>query len=104
VSYSQLPHPRIGDQLWLWSREPWEGVSPRALTMKLKPLFLRQEPPRHEDYFDAEQLEFWTAVGATLRERRPGKISQGAPSLLPLRKPKASRCGYHKGDYHGETA
>ncbi len=64
-------HPRDGEQYLLglkWESEPWEGWTPRSLTRCQSLLFLRPEPPSHEDYFDSEQLELWPVTEATLSE------------------------------------
>ncbi len=76
-------HLRDGDQLrlQLFDGEPWNGVSPRVLTRSAKALFLRQKPPRHEVFFDPEQLELWPVHRAAQIEELP-RISGGASLLL----------------------
>ena len=75
--------PPDGDQLklGLWRDQPWDGLSPRALTRGYSFLFLRQKPPRHEVFFDPEQLEFWPVDRATQMEEPPPFLA-GAPLLL----------------------
>jgi len=68
-------------ELGLWKDLPWAGKSPRALTRGYSFLFLRPEPPRHEVFFDPEQLELWPIDLATKREEPPG-FSRGASLLL----------------------
>ncbi len=83
--------PVYSEQLWLWPDEPWNGQSPRVLTAARNPLFLRQEPPRHEVDPDPLQLEIWPLpVKATLKKKAAPK--QGAASLLlPLKAGRKSR-------------
>ncbi len=69
VEEAPVDPPPDSDQLslgLLWS-EPWDGWAPRALTRGRKALFLRQKPPRHEVFFDPEQLELWPIQGHTER-------------------------------------
>ncbi len=42
-----------------WSKEPWDGISPRALTRGFSVLYSRPEPPRHEVNVRSDQLEMW---------------------------------------------
>jgi len=71
-------------ELDLFPGVPWDGRSPRSMTRALTGgLFLRPEPPRHEVYVDAAQLEMWPAKLATPR-KRPQQAA-GASSLLPLK-------------------
>ena len=74
---------RVSDQLNLplFEGVPWEGQSPRALTRARKALFLRPEPPRHEVFFDPEQLELWP-VHRGHKDRRAPLILRGASLLL----------------------
>jgi len=90
AGYGDQPHVRMGDQLWLWDGEPWEGVAPRALTAVAFGLFLRQKPPRHEVFFDPEQLELWPVDGATQREGSR-RVSPGAPLLVDLKRTRKGR-------------
>jgi len=88
--------PRTGDQLELdlFPQEPWGGRSPRGLTKGRSRLFLRPEPQGHEVMIERDplQVEIWPIDLPTLREKPPQRFG-GAPSLLPLKKPKASRRG-----------
>ena len=71
-----------GDQLdlELFRDEPWGGQSPRVLTRGFRALSLRPEPPRHEVFFDPEQLVLWPIDGPH-RARAP-ELGSGAPLLL----------------------
>ena len=74
-SFRDMEHPRIGDQLWLFPGEPWEGVSPRALTAGVYVLFLRREPQKSvSEFADPAQIDFW-------RQKERGGA---APLLLPF--------------------
>ncbi len=80
--------PRDGDQLRLdlFADVPWDGQSPRALTRRFIPLFLRQKPSGSTRFYaDPEQLELWPNEGPTPKEK-PSELvfARGAPSLLPL--------------------
>ncbi len=94
-----------GDQLelQLYPDEPWGGRSPRVLTRGWIGLFSKRERGGTSAFLDPEQLVLWPPNPGT-RDKKRRRISAGAPSLLPLPlKPKASRSGFHKGGYHGET-
>ena len=90
---------RDGDQfeLDLFPGVPWGGRSPRGLTRVQISLFLRQEPPPHAvPEVDPRQLELWRDKGKGRGKKRQELVfAPGAPSLLPLRRPKASRSGSH---------
>ncbi len=77
-------------ELDLFPEVPWNGHSPRALTRRHIPLFLRQKPPSHEVFFDPEQLELWPESLATQREGPP-RISEGAPLLVDLKRSRGGR-------------
>ena len=62
-----------------WGLEPWEGRRPRALTKVGLGLFLRQKPPRHEVFFDPEQLDLWFTDRPTQRDGP--FVYKGAPLL-----------------------
>ncbi len=85
--------PRDGEQLRLdlFQREPWDGQCPRVLTRRFIPLFLRQEPPSHEVFFDADQYDLWRPIGHTEKKAPLRRSSRGAPSLLPLKKRRQKR-------------
>jgi len=75
------------DQLDFWPAEvarlPWEGRSPRSLTLTRFPraLFFKRERQEHERFFaDPDQIDLFRSGVETL----PGIRSLGAPSLLPL--------------------
>ncbi len=72
---------RDGDQLRLdlFRSVPWDGLSPRGLTRGSLGLFSRQKPPRHEVFFDPEQLELWPVEGHTEVRAAPG-----SPGAVPL--------------------
>ncbi len=83
-------HPSEQLLLELWPGEPWQGVSPRALTRSRMGLFLRRKPPRHEVFFDADQLELWPVEGHTKRDAPPSP-SGGAPLLIGLKRTRRGR-------------
>jgi len=68
-------------RLQLFTGSPWDGLSPRVLTRRFILLFLRQKPPRHEVFFDPEQIEIWPGLFGHQKERPPPKLSVGAPLL-----------------------
>jgi len=81
MKWVRIP-PRDGDQLRLalFTDEPWDGQSPRALTRVGLGFILKAEaaPPRGP-FHDPEQLELWP-VDKPHRERGP--VYDGAPLLL----------------------
>jgi len=78
-------------ELDLFPGVPWAGVSPRLLTKCRTSLFLRQEPPRHERFFDPEQLELWPAAQAP-NEKGPRRlVSAGAPLLVAVKRTRRGR-------------
>ncbi len=83
---------RDGDQLELdlFRGIPWAGVSPRVLTRRFIPLFLRQKPPCHEVFFDPEQLELFPRDQATQR-KGPPRNAGGAPLLVDLKRTRRGR-------------
>ncbi len=100
MGYRELPHLRIGEQLWLFKGEPWEGVAPRVLTAGFYSLFLRPEPPRHAVCLDSAQLELWPGTVRPQRRKRPPP-AEGASLLLPLKEPRASARGSRRGYLEG---
>ncbi len=84
---------RDGDQLFLdlLPREPWGGRSPRELTRGFALLSSRQEPPRHEVFFAADQLELWM-VDRPHGEKGP-RMYSGAPLLQECRGPRLRPTG-----------
>ena len=74
------PHDSVQLELDLFPGVPWNGRCPRVLTRGVLGLFLRPEPPRHEVFFDPEQLEFWP-VNRPHRKRGRRAVPP-APSLL----------------------
>ncbi len=63
----------------VWSREPWDGRSPRSLTKARLGFIFKAEPQKHERFFvDPDQLDLFRET----KPRRP--LYGGAPSLLPL--------------------
>ena len=55
---------------------PWQGRSPRALTVVAQTLFLRRKPQKTPDVFDPAQIEMFPE----LAEKAP-RIYRGAPLL-----------------------
>ena len=86
MGYRDMPHARIGEQLWLWRETPWEGVAPRDLTAARYALSLRPEPPRHEVHTDPMQCEMWPVDGPHRKKSPRRVVSAGAPLLLPLKR------------------
>ena len=68
-------------ELGLFRGVPWDGHSPRALTRVRTGLILRQAPPFHEVFFNADQLELWP-IERSHREKSPRTSGPGASLLL----------------------
>ncbi len=76
VRYVDLPHGSIGEQLWLWSDVPWEGVAPRALTAGYVHGILKTQGGKSMgDSVDPEQYDLWMII------KKAPWVYQGAPLL-----------------------
>ncbi len=82
MSYVDLPHLRICDQLVGCVEEPWQGVSPRVLTAGYALGILKTQGEKNAS-------EFVQLHACDLSEAVSGKgpfVYDGAPCLLPLKR------------------